>query len=175
MPLAACCTSMSGTPDSEDVNEKEMSTKSLRKKYASGWMELTKNRSMPFIIDGLLDFSPEKEFNKSELARKSGVSRESVRKYTSLLLDLNIIEEVPDTTEPRYRLNDKGTVTKKLFELNGAVGAVRAQSPSGSPNPQTSTVNSSQSSIGKRLSTSVSHKRIKNVGKLIAERSKSDA
>lgn len=89
----------------------------------SGWLALTQNSSVPKIIDALLDVPARREFNKSELAERADVSRNSVRTHKDLLLGLGIIDAVPDTNPQRYRLNTDSEIVAKLYELDSAVGA----------------------------------------------------
>ncbi|WP_336021822.1 hypothetical protein [Halobellus salinisoli] len=97
--------------------------KKVRRENPSSWLELTDNQTLPLIIDSLLDSPPGREFNKQELGRHAGVSRESVRKYIETLLKFGIIKEVPQTKPQRYTLNDKGKATIELFELKSALNA----------------------------------------------------
>jgi DNA-binding transcriptional ArsR family regulator len=92
----------------------------------SGWIELTRYQTVRLLIDALLESSPNHQFNKSELERRTGMSRESIREHIPRLIELGIIEEVENGGWPEYRLNDDGKVTKELFELNSAVNSVLA-------------------------------------------------
>jgi hypothetical protein len=44
--------------------------------------------------------------------------------YIDLLLELNIVEEVPNTTPQRYQAAESDVV-QELFELNSALNAVQ--------------------------------------------------
>ncbi|MDZ7688106.1 MAG: winged helix-turn-helix domain-containing protein [Halobacteriales archaeon] len=99
--------------------------KRLRKENASGWLELTKSESVPLMIDALIDAPPEYRFNKTELQNRSGVNRNTVSKYIDLLVELGIIEKIPDTEPQEYRLNELGRVTQEILELNNAINAIR--------------------------------------------------
>lgn len=107
------------SPNSGDNAEPD-----LRDESPSGWLELTRSRTSPYIVDALLASPPGREFNKTELGDQAGVSRESVREHIDTLLKFGIVEEVPDSDPTRYRLNDRGKVTVELFELNSALNAV---------------------------------------------------
>lgn len=93
-----------------------------RLEHSTGWLELTKHDSVPIIIDALLCLPPRREFNKTELADHAGVSRQSVTNHIDLLLALDVLEEVPDTSPTRYRM-PKSAVVQELFELNSALNA----------------------------------------------------
>lgn len=95
-----------------------------RRTEPSPWLELTGNQTLPKVVDALLDAPPGKEFNKKELGDFAGVSRESIRAYIDVLVGFGIMEEVPDSSPTRYRLNDRGKVTVELFELNSALNSV---------------------------------------------------
>ncbi|MCU4741123.1 helix-turn-helix domain-containing protein [Halobacteria archaeon AArc-m2/3/4] len=111
---------MSQTTDSPPDRE-EM--KQLRYDHPSGWLYLTRHESVPLIVDALLDFQPRREFNKSELARQAGLTRQTVGKHISVLLELDIVEEVQATTPQRYRVA-ASEQTRALHELNSALNAV---------------------------------------------------
>lgn len=101
----------------------EIDTKEARLNHPSGWLYLTQHDSVPILLDALLDLPPEREFNKTEFADHAGVTRQTVGNYADLLLELDLIEEVPDTSPTRYRVADS-TVVAELFELNSALNAV---------------------------------------------------
>lgn len=86
-------------------------------------MHLTQHESVPILIDALLDLPPRREFNKSEFAEHAGVTRQTVGTYIDLLIELEIVEPVPNTSPTRYRMADSAVVTE-LFELNSALNAV---------------------------------------------------
>lgn len=97
--------------------------KAFREKHPSGWLVLTQNKSVPYMIDALLDLPPHREFNQTELAEHTGVSRQSVSRHLELLLDTGIIEPVADTSPQRYRFNEQSPVSKALIQLDGAMNA----------------------------------------------------
>ena len=98
-------------------------TKQLRMEHPSGWLYLTQHDAVPILVDALLDLPPNREFNKTEFAEHAGVTRQTVGNYTDLLLEVDLIEEVPDTSPRRYRVSDS-TVVRELFELNSALNSV---------------------------------------------------
>lgn len=55
-----------------------------------------------------------------EVAEHAGVTRQTVGNYTDLLLEVELIEEVPNTSPRRYRVADSDVV-RELFELNSAL------------------------------------------------------
>jgi len=87
----------------------------------TGWQLLAKNQSVVKMIDTLLSMPPHREFNKSEFASLSDVSRKSVHTHFDLLREVGLVESVPESSPQRYRLNQDNEVTKKLIELDGAV------------------------------------------------------
>ncbi|XGI84768.1 hypothetical protein ACEU6E_10665 (plasmid) [Halorutilales archaeon Cl-col2-1] len=107
---------------SDGSKSQEVDTKEERLEHPSGWLYLTQHESIPILIDALLDLPPRKEFNKTELAEHAGVTRQTVGNYIDLLLEVNILEEVPNTSPKRYRLTES-EVVKELFELNSAINA----------------------------------------------------
>ena len=98
-------------------------TTELRKDQPSGWLHLTQHDAIPILVDALLDLPPDREFNKTEFAEHAGVTRQTVGNYTDLLLDVELIEEVPDTSPRRYRVADSAVV-RELFDLNGTLNVV---------------------------------------------------
>lgn len=100
----------------------ERDTKQTRLEYPSGFLQLTRHESVPILIDALLDLPPGREFNKTEFADHAGVTRQTVSTHIDLLLDLDIVEEVPNTTPRRYQLADSAVV-QQLLELNSALNA----------------------------------------------------
>jgi DNA-binding transcriptional ArsR family regulator len=113
---------MSSDPSTEDDLSEYTSKAEMRLENPSGWLLLTKHDSVPIIIDALLCLPPRRELNKTELAEHAGVSRQSVTNHIDLLLALDVLEEVPDTSPTRYRM-PKSAVVKELFELNSALNA----------------------------------------------------
>jgi len=101
-------------------------TKELRKEHPSGWLYLTQHDAIPILVDALLDLPPNREFNKTELAEHAGVTRQTVGNYTDILLEVELIEEVPETSPRRYRVADSAVV-RELFELNSALNSVDAK------------------------------------------------
>jgi predicted AAA+ superfamily ATPase len=80
------------------------------------------HEAIPILVDALLDLPTQREFNKTELADHAGVTRQTVGNYTDLLLEVNLIDDVPNTTPRRYRVADSDVV-RELYELNSALGA----------------------------------------------------
>lgn len=100
----------------------ELDTKDARLEHPSGFLYLTQHESVPIIIDALLDLPPGREFNVTELADHAGVTRQTVSTYVDLLLELDIIETVPNTSPQRYRVAESDAV-QALFEFNSALNA----------------------------------------------------
>jgi predicted transcriptional regulator len=101
--------------------------KMRRDEYPSGWLVLTQNEAVAYIIDALLDLPPTREFNQTELAREAGVSRQSVGKYLDLLLGVGIIAPVEGTTRQRYHFNPESPVSEAIMRLDGEMNAVGAE------------------------------------------------
>ena len=104
-------------------NPEDLDNKELRLEHPSGWLYLTMNDSVPIIVDSLLGLPPREQFNKTELAEHSGVSRQSVTEHVDRLVALDILEEIPDTSPTRYRVT-QSEVVQELYELNSALNAV---------------------------------------------------
>lgn len=97
---------------SEDPGERN------RQVESSGIIRLFDNQSMARLVDALLDCPPDREFNKTEFAEVAGVTRQTVGRYIDILLETEVIEQVPDST--RYRVTE-GPVMERLRELNKIV------------------------------------------------------
>lgn len=87
----------------------------------TGWTILAKQDSMVDMIDTLIDLPAKREFNKTELSKLAGVSRKSVHTHIDVLLQADLIEEVPDTVPQRYRFNPGSDVSQYLMKLDSAV------------------------------------------------------
>lgn len=98
--------------------------RAFRDDYPSGWLALTKNESVPYIVDALLDLPPRREVNQTELADLAGVSRQSVSRHRDLLLMAGVIEPVAGTSPQRYRFDPESPVSRALIQLDGAMNAV---------------------------------------------------
>ena len=98
--------------------------RAFREEYPSGWIALTKNESVPYVVDALLNLPPRREFNQSELAELAGVSRQSVSRHLDLLLQTEIVEPVEGTSPQRYRFDEASAVSEALIQLDGAMNAV---------------------------------------------------
>ncbi|MCH7661667.1 MAG: hypothetical protein IH933_14165, partial [Euryarchaeota archaeon] len=98
-------------------------TKQARLNNPSGLLYLTQHESIPLLIDALLDWPTTREFTIQEFANHSGLVRQTVSKHLDVLLELELIEEIPDTYPQRYRITDSD-VTRELFELNSAINAI---------------------------------------------------
>jgi len=107
---------------SESHGAERRDTKEVRLEHPSGFLYLTRHESVPIIVDALLDLPPGREFNKTELAEHAGVTRQTVGEYIDVLLDVDLVEEVPDTSPRRYRVADSDAV-EALFAFNGALNA----------------------------------------------------
>jgi response regulator of citrate/malate metabolism len=109
---------------SESSNKDE---KMMRDEYPSGWLVLTRNEAVAYIVDALLDLPPTREFNQSELAREAGVSRQSVAKYRDLLLGAGVIEPIEGTGQQRYQFNPESPVSKAIIQVDGEMNAAGAK------------------------------------------------
>ena len=108
---------------SRSGSSEEIDTKEARLRHPSGLLYLMRHESVPVLLDALLDLPPGREFNKTELAEHAGVTRQTVANYVDLLLELDVVDEVPDTSPRRYRLAES-SVVDELFALNSAINAV---------------------------------------------------
>ena len=113
---------MSTDPSTDDQSDDRKTKARSRLNHPTGFLLLTKHDSVPIIIDALLCSPPRREFNKTELADHAGVSRQSVTNHIDLLLALDVLEEVPNSSPTRYRM-PRSAVVEELFELNSARNA----------------------------------------------------
>lgn len=88
---------------------------------ATGWNVLAGNDSVVRMIDTLMDLPSTREFNKTELATHAEVSRKSVHTHFDLLVALDIIEAVPETSPTRYRFNPESDVSQAIMRLDSVV------------------------------------------------------
>jgi DNA-binding MarR family transcriptional regulator len=111
---------MSESPPTHPAEQKD--TKEARLENPSGVLHLFQYESVPVLIDALLTLPPGREFNKTELAEHAGVTQQTVSNYIDLLLETDVVEEVPNTSPRRYRVA-KSDVVEELFALNSALNA----------------------------------------------------
>lgn len=112
-----------------DRGDNEFDMKQSRLNNPSGWIELTRYETVRLLIDALLEAPPEYEFNKSELERRTGLSREAIRNHLPKLVELGIVNKRQKSGWAEYQLNDDGKVTQELFNLNSAVNSVLSGEP----------------------------------------------
>ena len=93
----------------------------LRDEYPSGWRILVQNESVGYILDALMDSLPGAEYTKSELATDAGVSRQSIYTHLDLLLALDVLEPVDESSPQRYRVNSDSELLGLLHRVNGTV------------------------------------------------------
>lgn len=99
----------------------DLSIAELRDEYPSGWRILVQNESVGYLLDALMDALPGAEYTKSELATDAGVSRQSLYTHLDLLLALNVLEPVEDSSPQRYRVNADSELLSLLHQVNGTV------------------------------------------------------
>lgn len=87
----------------------------------TGWRVVAENPSLVRVVDALLSLPPRREFDESELAEITGVSRRSVHTHLDTLRQLDVVEAVPDTSPPRFRFDRDSDVSRALIELDAAV------------------------------------------------------
>jgi predicted regulator of amino acid metabolism with ACT domain len=98
-----------------------LSMDELRDEYPSGWRVLTQNDSVGLVLDALMDALPGSEFTKTELAERSGVSRQSVYSHLDLLIALEVLEPVDGSSPQRYRVNSDSDLLTLLHRVDGTV------------------------------------------------------
>lgn len=103
----------------------DVDMKQLRLEHPSGWLNLTQKPGRQLIIDALID-GADREFNKSELALFAGVSRPTIDEHLNLLLQLDVVEAIENTSPQRYTFDPDSPVSKGILEVNGAVLANEA-------------------------------------------------
>lgn len=109
---------MSESPRNHPAAEKD--TKEARLENPTGVLYLFQHESVPIIVDAILTLPPGREFTKTELADHAGVTRQTVSKYIDLLLETEVVEEIPNSSPRRYRVA-KSDVVQELFALNSAL------------------------------------------------------
>jgi Fic family protein len=113
-----CVECMSESTAKHPAAEKD--TKEARLENPTGVLHLFQHESVPILLDAVLTLPPGREFNKTEFADHAGVTRQTVSNYIDLLLETDVVEEVPSTSPRRYRVA-KSPVVEELFELNSAL------------------------------------------------------
>jgi DNA-binding transcriptional ArsR family regulator len=108
--------------DTDPRPQRRTETKQARLNNPSGWLYLTQHESVPILVDALLDWPTDREFTVQEFADHAGVVRQTVSKHLDVLLEVRLIEEVPETYPQRYRISNS-PVTEELFTFNSAINA----------------------------------------------------
>jgi Fic family protein len=111
---------MSESSGNHPATEKD--TKEARLENPSGVLYLFQHESVPILIDAVLTLPPGREFTKTEFADHAGVTRQTVSKYIDLLMETEIVEEIPNSSPRRYQVA-KSDAVQELFELNSALNA----------------------------------------------------
>lgn len=106
---------------SQNSPSDDLSNAELRDEYPSGWRVLVQNESVGYILDALMDSLPGTEYTKSELATDAGVSRQSLYTHLNLLLALNVLDPVEDSSPHRYRVNADSELLSLLHQVNGTI------------------------------------------------------
>lgn len=109
---------MSESPRNHPAEKKD--TKEARLENPSGVLYLFQHESVPLLVDAVLTLPPGREFTKTEFADHAGVTRQTVSKYIDLLLETDVVEEVPNSSPRRYQVANSDVV-QELFELNSAL------------------------------------------------------
>jgi DNA-binding MarR family transcriptional regulator len=112
----------------EDKEDEQEDMKAVRRRNRSGWLELSDSEDLRFLIDAILDLRPNKQFTPSELQRRAGIDRSSLRRHFRKLIKYEIIEPVPDEEAPKYQINSSGPITEELIKLNGKASRIQAKS-----------------------------------------------
>lgn len=99
------------------------SGKQTREEHPSGWLYLTQHEDIPIFVDALLDLPTNIEFTKSEFAEHAGVTQGTVENHFDLLVEVELIEEVPETSPRRYRVADSDVV-RELLQFNSALNNI---------------------------------------------------
>jgi len=94
----------------------------MRDEYPSGLHVLLQNESVAYMLDALMDI-PGTQFNKSLLAEKAGVSRQSVHTHIPLLENLGIVRTVEGSDPVEYTLDDEDEFVRLLYRLEGLVNS----------------------------------------------------
>lgn len=94
-----------------------------RQQYPSGWLALVRHESVAEIVDALLDTPPHRELTQTELAEIADVSRQSVHTHLDFLLEIGVLERVPDSSPQRYRFDPASEVGRAVVQLDGSVNA----------------------------------------------------
>jgi hypothetical protein len=95
-------------------------TKQLRFEHPSGVLRLFRHESVAVLVDGVLDMPPRREFTRTEFADHTGLTRQTVSSYVDLLVEMDVLETVPNSSPRRYRVAESAVV-QQLHELNSAL------------------------------------------------------
>lgn len=109
-----------------DQNIQDMDQKEFRKNFPSGWMELTRVETLILLVDVLLEAPPTREFTHNELAEKAGLNQRSVEAHIDSLVELGLVVKLEEGREtPRYTINERSPIKRRLDDLNITIQRVR--------------------------------------------------
>lgn len=133
--------SMVSNSDLSDKEIRDMDQKEFRKKFPSGWMELTRYETQNLVLDALLESPASREFTTSELSEKAGPSKKSIKNRIDSLVEIGVVEKLEEgRDEPRYSINNKSPITRAIYTLNLTVNKVKQgelpKNISESPSPE---------------------------------------
>lgn len=97
--------------------------KELRRNNKTGWLELADNEDMRFIIDAVLETSPNDVITPKSISERSGVKKERADICLEYLYELEALQK---ESENEYKTNEEvNPVLQELFHLNSAVNSKR--------------------------------------------------
>lgn len=102
--------------------------KSVRRRNKTGWLVISDDETVRFLIDAVLDLSPSSEqLPISELASQTGEPVDEIQKEMELLEDLDVIEVCEDGTMFEVQDLQDSPVLNTLYSLNSAVNESRTE------------------------------------------------
>lgn len=104
-----------------DYDERDL--KEVRRENKSGWLEISDDEDLRFIIEAILETSPKSHIETDEISERSGVEETKTKICLEYLHDLGVLVEVEDNI---YKSNEEeNPVIQELFHLNSAVNSRR--------------------------------------------------
>lgn len=100
----------------DDISE----MKELRRNNKTGWLALSDDESLRFLIDALLDTAPKSLLDVDEISNRAGIDVDEAEVRLEFLSDLGVLEKVDEG----YSMDEENSIVlENLFELNAAVNS----------------------------------------------------
>ena len=96
----------------------------VRRRNPTGWLDITDDEDIRFVLDALLDSQPEREESLRNLAKRSGVHEEEILGVAEYLEDLGVLELTGDENY-KIKSSKNSGILRSLHNLNASINGER--------------------------------------------------